>query len=205
MKNTNRIIVYLLLAAAIVSCTATKIDTTWKEPNKAVSIDALNKVLVVAFFKTITESHKAEDEMAKYLNHKGIVSYSYLNDSISTSNEKVIREKIKADGFDGAVTMRLIDVDKERVYTPGNIQTYPVYLSNFSGYYHRSFAYYQQPGYYATTKTYTVETNVFSIKEDKIIWTALTKTTNPNGVKKMSAEISEVVYRQMIKEGFLTK
>ena len=51
-------------------------------------INNLNKVLVVAWFKSETSQHKAEGA------------------------------KIKNDGFDGAVTMRLINVDKEKIYTP---------------------------------------------------------------------------------------
>jgi hypothetical protein len=46
---------------------------------------------------------------------------------------------------------------------------------------------------------------VYSIKEDKIVWTALTETTNPNGVDKMMNEIASVVYKRMIKEGFVNK
>jgi hypothetical protein len=160
---------------------------------------------VVALLKDETGRRKAEDEMAVYLNGKGVVSYNYLDNSISSKNEDAIIEKIKADGFDGAVTMRLIDVDKEQVYTPGNISSYPIYYRRFSGYYYRNWPYYSTPGYYSTTKNYTFETNVYSIKEDKIIWTGLTKTTDPEGVDKMTQEIVKVVYKRMIKEGFISK
>jgi hypothetical protein len=160
---------------------------------------------VVALLKDETGRRKAEDEMAGYLNGKGVVSYNYLDNNISSKNEDAIIDKIKADGFDGAVTMRLIDVDKEQVYTPGNISSYPIYYRRFSGYYYRNWAYYSTPGYYSTTKTYTVETNVYSIKEDKIIWTGLTKTTDPDGVDKMTQEIVKVVYKRMVKEGFISK
>ena len=50
-----------------------------------------------------------------------------------------------------------------------------------------------------------METNVYSIKEDKIIWTGLTETVNPDGVDKMIREISKVVYKTMIEEGFVKK
>ena len=205
MKKTKGMIVCLLTLLIAASCTSTKIASSWKEPNKQVSVERLNKVLIVALFKDETNRRKAEDEMATYLQGKGVVSYNYLDDTMSTSNEEAIRNKIKANGFDGAVTMRLIDVDKERVYMPGNIESYPVYYRSFSGYYYRNWSYYRTPGYYSATKTYTVETNVFSIKEDKIIWTALTETTNPDGVAKMTAEIAGVVYKQMVKEGFVTR
>ena len=44
---------------------------------------------------------------------------------------------------------------------------------------------------------------MYSIKSEKIIWSGLTETTNPNGAKKMTEEVAKAVYKQMIKEGFL--
>ena len=168
----KKIILPAVLMAVIIiaSCTSTKITSSWREPDKAVAVSALHKVLVVALFKDETSRHKAEDQMAVYLNGKGIVSYNYLKESFDKKNEDALREKIKANGFDGAVTMRLVDVDKEKIYTPGNTPLYPSYYRNFSSYYYRSYSYFSNPGYYSTTKTYTIETNVYSIKEDKIIW-----------------------------------
>jgi hypothetical protein len=188
----------------ILGCSSTKITSTWREPNKEVSLKKLNKVLVVALFKDETSRRKAEDQMVGYFYGKGVASYDYLDKNISAKNEEAIREKIKNDGFDGAVTMRLLDVDKEETYSRGNISRYPAYYNNFSSYYFRNWGYYSNPGYYMTTKTYTVETNVFSIKEDKIIWTGITKTTDPSGVEKMTDEIGKAVFNEMVEEGFIS-
>jgi hypothetical protein len=204
MKN---IFVFSCTAAIIIaaSCTSTHIVSSWSEPDKTVTIGKLNKVLVVALFKNETNRRMAEDQMIGYLKGTGVVSYNYLTDDVNKKDEIAIRDKIRADGFDGAVTMRLVDVDKENTYIPGNISSYPSYYRTFGGYYRRSFSYYATPGYYATTKTYTVETNVYSIKEDKIVWTSLTATTDPEGVQKLTEEVTKVVYKQMIKEGFISK
>ena len=189
----------------IASCTSTKISSSWREPDKSVSVEKLTKVLVVALFKNETSRHKAEDQMAGYLKGKGIVSYSYLDKNFDKKDEGALREKLKRDGFDGAVTMRLVDVDKEKIYNPGNNLLYPSYYRNFSGYYYRSYSNFSNPGYYSTTKTYTIETNVYSIKEDRIIWSALTKTSDPDAVEKMTEEVSKVVYKKMVKEKFISK
>ncbi len=189
----------------IASCTSTRIDSSWREPNKQIVINKLNKVLVVALLKNEASRRVAEDQMVAFLKGKGVVSYSYLDADFNKKNEREIREKIKEDGFDGAVTMSLVDVDKERNYTPGNISAFPEYYQTFSRYYSRNWSYYSNPGYYSTTKTYSVETNIYSIKEDKIIWSGLTKTTDPDRVDKMTKEIAKVVYKKMIKEGFINQ
>ncbi|MDI9363904.1 MAG: hypothetical protein QM541_03060 [Flavobacterium sp.] len=196
---------YFLLTGLVLlaACSSTKIVSSWHEPNKTITITNLNKVLVVALFKNETTKHKVEDEMVSYLVGKGVVSYNYLNDNFNKKNEDAIRKAIKADGFDGAITMRLIDVDKEQVYTPENTSLYPKYYRIFSGYYFRTWGYSYTPGYYTTTKTYTIETNVYSIKEDKIIWSALTETTDPKGIDQMTEKIASLVYKKMQHEGFV--
>jgi hypothetical protein len=203
MKNLF-IIAYLFGILTISSCSSTKIISTWREPNKEISLQKLNKVLVVALFQDETTRRKVEDQMVGYFYGKGVASYDYLDKSISEKNEDAIREKIKNDGFDGALTMRLLDVEKEEVYSRGNISRYPNYYNTFSSYYYRNWGYYANPGYYSTTKIYTVETNVFSIKEDKIIWTGITKTTDPSGVVKMTEEIGKAVFNEMVKQGFIS-
>lgn len=201
----KKLMLFACLIATIltVACSSTKITSSWREPDKTVTINQLNKVLVVALFNNETNRHKAEDQMAGYLKGKGVVSYNYFSDKFDRKNEAVIRERIGADGFDGAVTMRLIDVEKEKIYMPSNQPFYPAYSRNFPAFYFRNYSYYQQQDYYQTTRIYTVETNVYSIKEDKIIWTGITKTTDPEGVNKLTDEIAEVVYKRMVKEGFI--
>lgn len=202
MKKVRIIIPLLIAITSLIACTSTRLTSTWREPHKVVNVQQLNKVLVVALFQSETSRRKAEDQMVGFLHGKGVVSYDYLDKEISVKNEEAIRQKIKQDGFDGAITMRLLDVDKERINNRSTNVMYP-YNTNFSGYYFLNWPYYANTSYYSTTKTYTVETVVFSILEDKVIWTGTTQTTDPSGVTKMTEEITKVVRDTMVKEGFI--
>lgn len=201
-------ITYLLILIITInySCSSTtQITSSWREPNKEVTINNLKKVLVVALLKNETSRHKAEDQMLGYLNGKGVTSYNYSDDNFNKLDEAAIIKKIRGDGFDGAVMMRLVDVDKEVTYTPGRYNSFPSYYQTFGGYYRRSWEYYSTPGQYNTTKTFNVETNVYSMKDNKIVWSALTESVNPDGVEQMTADIADVVFKKMLKEGFVTK
>jgi len=184
---------------------STAITSSWREPSRKINIANANKILVVAMFKNKISSRLAEDQMAADLGSKGIVSYKYLDSNFNRKNVEAIRDKIRDDGFGGVITMRLIDAEKEKVYNPSNFELYPPYYLTFSGYYYRNFPYYSNQDYYTTSKVFTVETNVFSIKEEKIIWTGITKTTDPSGVEKMMKEIAHVVFKKMLREGIISK
>ena len=101
--------------------------------------------------------------------------------------------------------MRLIDVEKDKIYVPNNENIRPSYYRNFGGYYSRNFPLFNDRGYYANTQVYTIETIIFSILEDKIIWSGVTETTNPDGLAKMTEEVSKVVFKKMVKQGFVKK
>ena len=196
---------YVLLIIILSACNSTRITSVWREVDKKVSLNKLNKVLVVAFFSTETARHKSEDQMVMFLDGKGVASYNYLAAGFDKKNETALRNKINYDGFDGAITMRLVDVEKEKSYFSRDAYYPPPYNRSFGGYYYWNMPFYSSPDYFAATKTYTVETNVFSIKEDKIIWSGITKTTDPEGVNKMMEEIVLVIYKRMLKEGFISK
>lgn len=204
MKN-RAIAVILLTFSILLSCKSTKIVSSWKEPNKQVDFKNLKKVLVVGMLKSENARHNAEDEIVKFLGGKGIPSYSYLKSSFNKDDEKALRAKLKADGFDGAITMRLLDVERERTYTLSYVGPNPGNPISFTNYYYRHWPGDGRDGYYLTTKTYTVEIAIFSILEDKIIWTSETTTVNPKGVDKMTNEIASVLQKRMIKEGFIPK
>jgi hypothetical protein len=199
------VLYFILIIAIFISCNSTKITNSWRSPEKHLHSGEWNKILVVAFLKNETNRRKVEDELLNYLNGKGIVSYKYLNEDFNIINEDKFIKKIKADGFDGAVTMRLIDIDKEKIFIPEQQNLYPIYYQNFSGYYHRGWTSYTKPGYYSLNKTFIVETVVYSIQEDKIIWSGITETFNPDGVVNMTRDISKLIYKKMLSEGFFVK
>jgi hypothetical protein len=170
-------------------------------PNKEINIATLNKVLVVALLYDEANRRKAEIEMLKYLKGKGIVSFDYLDKLFNGTEEKMIAKTIASSGFDGVVILRLLDVKETN--TIDTVKTFPVYYSNFGSYFYTSYPIFKSGSVYNTSKIYTVEITIFSIKEDKIIWSALTKTKNTDGISKFTNQLIKVVFRRMQQEGFI--
>lgn len=204
MKNLIRSSLSLFILL-VCSCNSTQIISSWKDPNIQIHIGDWNKVLVVALLQNETNRRRAEDEMIKYLDGIGITSYSYLDSKFNPKDEEALRSKLKNDHFDAAITMRLIDVDKEKIYTPEQYHMYPVYYHNFSRYYYRGWINYTTPGYFTITKKYIIEIIVYSLQNDKIIWSGITETYDPQKVEKLTSEIACVIHKRMLKEGFIKK
>jgi hypothetical protein len=199
MKN---LILSIFVTAGLFSCgPSTQIVKSWSDPAAVVQKDPLNKILIIALVKDEASRRVIEDQMAKRIQSTSVVSYSFLVPEILTkANEAYLTQKLKEGNYTHVLLMRLGNVETETSYVPG---TTSVYYGGYGRYYGYGASYYSNPGYYTTDKNYFVETTVFSVNPDKLLWTGTTKTINPKNVEKTVNEIADVVAAKMKSDGFL--
>jgi hypothetical protein len=189
-----------LLFVSLASCNSIKVVTSWREPDASVSASQLNKFVVAALLKNQAVRRKTEDLMAADFPGKAVQSYKELGETELKENNEFYNQKLKGEGFDGMVVMRLLQVDKNKRYVPGN---YPDYYHTWGLYYTAAWTGFFTPGYYATDKIFDVEVNVYSFKRGKLIWSATTSTVNPAGSDELYDDVIKAVKKRMKKEGFL--
>lgn len=192
MKSKFILVMFLLSSIIYFSCgPSTKIEKTWTDPSFTPSTTTqFHKVLVMALLKDESSRRIAEDKMvAAMKNVKAVQSYSYLQ-GVDTSRGSV-EAKLKQDGFDGVVVMRLANVDKSTSYVPGTA---------YGGWYGYRYA---SPGYYTEDKTFYVETNFYSIDQGKLLWSGTTSSLNPDKLDKTVDEIIETLKGQLKKQGLM--
>lgn len=196
-------LIMALLIASIVSCgPSTKIVNSWRDPNTVVKTSELHKFVVAALLKNEATRREVEDKMVALNPGKAVPSYQVFGATALTETDDVYMQKMKNEGYDGIVIMRLAKVDKDQRYVAGS---YPSYYGSWRGYYGASWGGYYDPGYYTTDKTYYVEVNVYSIPKDKLIWSGITSTINPSTGQELFDGVISAVERKMIEEGFLVK
>jgi len=186
----------------MVACTpSTVIDKSWKDPASTVKLNDFKKVIIMVFAQSETARRTAEEQLAKMLQGRGVPSYNQKIMVEKGANTEAISAALQAEGFDGAIVSRLVDKEKETTYVPGTT-SYPYY--GFRGYYGYGYGAYGSPGYYVEDKIYTIETNVYDLKADKLVWSAVTASTNPGKTDKAIREIAEVLGEQMRADGFIS-
>ena len=198
MKNLLLAISSIVL---ITGCASTSIEKSWKEPGATVTRGEHNKVLVLAMVKDETSRRVIEDELLKRFNQRAVSSYTILtNDMLKVIKEESLRNILGRDNFTNILMMRLVDVEKETSYVPGVTVGF---YGGYNSYYGYGATYYSDPGYYSTTKNYTIETTVYSLNPDKLLWTGTTKTIDPSKMGKAVSEIADALANRMIADGFL--
>jgi hypothetical protein len=192
---------FIGLVSLLASCgTSTHIVSSWRDPGVVVDTAKIHQFVVAALLKNQTTRHLVEDDMAARFPGKAVQSYKVLGDGELKDDDDMYNQKLKAAGFDGVVVMQLVDVNKQTRYVPG---TSAVYYGSWRRYWGFSWTGYYDPGYYTTDKSYDVEVTVFSLKRDKLIWTAQTSTVDPPGRQELFASVGKAVLDRMNKEGFL--
>lgn len=199
-KYFTQLIFAAVIFSCMVSCNPAKIVTSWRDPDVTINSAQLNKFVVAALLKNQTVRRRTEDRMASYFPGKAVQSYKELGETELKENNAFYNEKLRGEGFDGIVIIRLLQVDKDKRYVPGN---FPEYYRSWGFYYGNAWTGFYAPGHYTTDKIFDVEVNVYSLKRDKLIWSATTSTVNPAGRDELYDDVIKAVKKRMRKEGFL--
>ncbi len=186
--------------AGVVGCSSTEFKSTWKDP-QAQRIELQGKrVATFAVSKDEAQRRAAEDAMARELTERGVVAVPgyRLSPDGATADKQALRAKLRAANIDGAVVMRVVDRRQETSYVPGG----PAYGS-FYGYWDYGWSSVGAPGYLTTDTIVSIETLVYSVAQDKLMWGGVSETFDPGKTDKVVGEIIDKAAEEMRKAGLI--
>ena len=111
-----------------------------------------------------------------------------------------VKDRIKSEGFDGAVIMRLLGIEKKSTYVRGH---YPAEYYTFGRYYGYAYHMNYNPGYLQHDRFARVETNVYSLADDKLIWSGISETFNPENAASLVDDVARSVAKDLETKGLL--
>jgi len=178
--------------------------STWKAPDAQPV--TLNGQKVLAVFITNRESSRraAEAALADQITRhgaQGVPAYTVLTNEKAKDTEGA-KAKLTADGFSGVVTMRVVDQRTETNYTPG--YSSPVY-GNPWGYWGYGWGTVYSPGYMTTSQKVSIETLVYSLKQNKLMWAGTAEVTDPDKIDDAVRDLTDDVANEMTDQGLLKK
>ena len=194
----------LVLLVTTVGCASTGIRDFWVAPDASKPL-GFNKVLVVFMDDSESTRRAAENALAVRIGRdRAFASYLlFTGDQVRNAEQHqgAIRARVQDEGFDGAVVMRLVDQQQQLNYSPG--MAYPTFYGGFYGFYGYGWGMAYSPGYMTTSTIVSVETNVYDLRSDELVFSGLTDTTNPTQVQGMVNEIADAVSSKLRSEGLI--
>jgi hypothetical protein len=181
-------------------CATTAFTSTWKAPD-AQSINSGGKT-IVAVFVSDNDSYRrtAEDALARDVNARGargLPAYTLLSSERDGSSDDD-RARLKKAGANEVVVMQVVGADKRPYtqvfgatsstsYTPGSSNAQAV----------------SEQRHYDTLVS--VETTVYSLDHNELIWSATSRTTNPENLANLVNEVVDATVKEMVKQGVLAR
>lgn len=194
----------LLVLAAGAGCSTTSFNTTWKDSGSVLTLKPGDPVVAMVVSPNESTRRGAEYALAAELRKRGlngIPAYSIVPTK-DVLDVDTARARIRESGARAVVVMRVIGADKEVHSSPG---TYlgPHYGLFYGGYYGRGWGAAHSPGYLTTDTIVSVETLVYDLTTDKLVWAGQSRTLNPDDAEAFVAELVDEVGKEMKKQGVL--
>jgi hypothetical protein len=115
---------------------------------------------------------------------------------------------VNGKNMDAILTLSTVKQETQTRYVPGSSPYSPLgypYYNDFWGYYSYWYPRFYAPGYYVLDKIYYIEVNLYDTQTEKLVWSAQSKTYNPDDLPSFSREFSDVIADKLKNDGMISK
>jgi hypothetical protein len=209
MKLCFGVLMALLLICALSVAGSTKYVSIYQNPNAGL-IDFTGKKVACFVIIPAEELRSAREEtVTAELQKRGvdaIPGYLILPRPLVNDREKS-KEFLKKAGVGGAVLIRLLGDETET--TPAMVistawYSQP-YYANFWGYWNYGWSSVTTIEPPRTDRVITLETLIYSIDKDELLWAGRSETTNPKDIRKFVQDLAKEAGKSLRKAGLVPK
>ena len=197
-----------LLMLALAACAGgTKLVNSWKEPGTApLELKQGDLVIAMVMSKEETTRRTGEDLLGEELRQRGlrpIPSFSLIPTDQVDDKEKAAAA-IQDSGAVALISMRPIAVNKQQTFVPPSYTGPGGPYGGWGPYYGYGWGAPYSPGYVVTDTIVRIETLVFDLKQNKLVWAGQSETTNPDRLDQFMRELVKTVGDDMRRKGVIT-
>lgn len=206
IRRSTRIALVVLVS----SCASSNgFVSSWQSPDAApFDVDG-SKVAAIVMLRGEASRRAAEDVLARELRARGadgVPLYSILPDA-RPDNEAAVRDAFEEAGVEGVVVMRPVDSRRRAAPAP-TLFVGTSYSRFWGGYYGLGFAAPWTIGIGASSSPrsdmiVSVETLVYSLRRNELVWAGTSRTTNPSSVERLIERTAEQTARELERRGLI--
>ena len=175
--------------------------TSWKAPEASGVSFAGKKVAALVISSDQNLRISGEEQLVRELEGRhiqGVATYRMMPREEGTTAERA-RPWFERAGIDGIVSLRPVSVEKELVYSPV-VWASTSYATPW-GYYGYGWTTVYTAGNVRTDTRLVVETLVYSLPLDKLLWAGVSTTTNPKEAQAFIKDLVAAAVKVMREQG----
>lgn len=200
MKRVSTWVMAALATTAIVAA-APKFTSVWKNP-AAYDANFFGKK-VAALVMTDDEGLRmsGEEALTRELSSRGLqgVPTYRIVPREELKNPEKAKGWFERSGVEGVVVLKPVSAEKKTNYNTGIWLT--PYYSTLWGYYGGGWSSVYVIGPATQDRVVTVETMIFSVPANALLWAGVTETTNPKELPKFVKELAEASVKELHEVG----
>lgn len=207
MKRSRAVVAVLALTLAATSCgTSSSLTQRWSDESYQGSPG--QKMMVIALTPAERNALIWEGAFSNALTQVGVqpLPGSKTFPFGQKIEEPALKQGIRESGADLVAVTRVLAVDKEQEYVPGTSYYTPApgYYGMY-GYYHSSYAFVSSPGYIQENTIVKLETNVYDVNTEKLVWSGVSETINPETAQDVANSVAMMLVDDMRKSKVIQK
>ena len=196
-------IVGWLVAAALLlgGCAATQIINQWSDPSYRAA--SFKRIMVIGVSKQPSIRRTFEDEFVARLKAAGtdaVPAYEFIPQDGQAEVPR-LDQAVKQAGADALITTRLVRVEKQAEYIPGTYGPYPGF--GFYRWYSSAWVGFYEPPRLRFYDIYISETSLHDVRNDRLVWSGIAKTTKLDDIRSEIQGFVEVVITALREKNFL--
>ena len=199
------LMVIVAIVAGASGLAKTKFNSVWKSPEAAATRLAGQKVAALIIDADESLRVAGEEALARELTERGmqgVPSYRFVPKEELKSADQVRGWYEKA-GAQAVVALRVVSDEKKLQYQPSTWTS--GYYSSLWGYYGYGWGVVYDPGYKRIDRYVSLETLIFSVPKNTLLWAGVSETENPKEPAKVIEEVVREAVSEMRKQGLVKR
>ena len=195
-----KLVVTLIAVVLTVSCGGTRLTQTQKD--KTFKAKPVSDILVIMIAHNAETRQKFERRFVAELKQAGVDAISSTN-AISIPRDlelqkETILEAVQQNGNDAVIITHVLDITQEEVFNRMAPQ-----VTSYYSYYGYAYHHVHHPQHQTMHTTVRLETNLYDVATEKLIWHGQSKTWNRESVDKIIKEVVSAVVNDLKKKKLL--
>lgn len=207
-KSLKRVLLFSFIIVLLNACTPEGLMRTWSTSDEYDR--RFQSIMAMGLINNVNLRNDLENEVVYAAHKAGIKSKNAMSmfpPELGKPFEDIerVKTRLKDKGFDGILTIALINVSAERYIGPDVAYEPLVYYDRFRSYYFRTYELVYRPGYFSQYSKYFIETNFYELGGGKLVWSGRSRVFEPDELESFSTVYARQLFQELVQEGVISK
>jgi hypothetical protein len=203
LREVGTTLLTAIVAVAVIGCSGSRFQMNPIGMEEKFAGQAIKDVLVIVVINDLKIRAIFEKHFKDWLEAKGVEAVTSVDvlpiDSANKLKKEAIVDVVDRYGNDSILITHIVGFEETEVFSRDR----PRYYYNYYGFYNYAWGYVTWPTIYGENVHLTLETGLYDVKTESLIWAGESELTNPKTTGEAIGEVVVAVMQELEKNGLV--